>query len=571
MKYFNNNTRLYLFIFLIILILFKNIATLFGYFFYGTVVIIVVDIIYNFRQKLLSKLISFKLYIVLLAIFILSQFIQTELYNIKEAVAGLAILIIVIYLSLLKLDSKKIYKLFSIVSGVTFFIVIIGLVNYWFFIQGIVFVPFKEGNVNNTLNSDANMFSLSVLIAFILVMFILINEKKNKYLMQFFLLVYEFSILLSGSRRGIIAIILLIVFSFLLYRKYVSLFMYTNVIGILFIIAFFLITPAQRNSLIGGSPVLKKKITNSVYRYGTILNIKSTYLSIQKDLWFDSNVPGNGWGVGGNEFGNIPDTLKKDGHSVGLILDNDIPFTHSPWTSFYRTRLFDDKVLKDDSVIVSLYCLVTKDFSGDKAWLTLRGMKGDNIYYDMSRKNQWQMLLIKGVGANSIGECYFFISKKGVEGFKDMKGSVILYYPEIRHVYSDAEITRSYSAFRTRKGRWKLAFHIFRNEYNLRKMLLGDGFSYQKIFEEKNDLIMDYPHNPILSAFLYSGILGGLLYMYFLGLSFYKYWILRKKFILFAILYVLAFIFVLFSGNSHFSIPVFAFLSLLPFALYERR
>jgi len=134
MKYFNNNTRLYLFIFLIILILFKNIATLFGYFFYGTVVIIVVDIIYNFRQKLLSKLISFKLYIVLLAIFILSQFIQTELYNIKEAVAGLAILIIVIYLSLLKLYSKKIYKLFSIVSGVTFFIVIIGLVNYWFFI-----------------------------------------------------------------------------------------------------------------------------------------------------------------------------------------------------------------------------------------------------------------------------------------------------------------------------------------------------------------------------------------------------------------------------------------------------
>jgi hypothetical protein len=122
----------------------------------------------------------------------------------------------------------------------------------------------------------------------------------------------------------------------------------------------------------------------------------------------------------------------------------------------------------------------------------------------------------------------------------------------------------------SRLQRWKFASFYY-DHFNWTKKIFGDGFNYLKLYplvfpENGTNKGPDYPHNPIISSFLYSGLFGGLFYIYFLGLSFYRFWKLRKELALFGLLYLLTFAFTFFSGNSHFSVPSFTLLSLLPFA-----
>lgn len=127
--------------------------------------------------------------------------------------------------------------------------------------------------------------------------------------------------------------------------------------------------------------------------------------------------------------------------------------------------------------------------------------------------------------------------------------------------------------FKSRLERWKFAWFYFKQQ-PLNKKIFGSGFKYLKIYPlvfELPDVKIkyDYPHNPIISAFLYSGIVGGLIYIFFLVLTFYKYWIIRRRMALLGLLYLVTFSYVFFSGNSHFSVPAFIILSLMPFVFDE--
>ncbi len=129
--------------------------------------------------------------------------------------------------------------------------------------------------------------------------------------------------------------------------------------------------------------------------------------------------------------------------------------------------------------------------------------------------------------------------------------------------------------FKTRKERWLFSYKYF-NKLPIKQKLFGDRLRYLLVFSDimyinnKEKLEYDYPHNPIISAFLYSGIIGGILYLCFLMTIIYKFVIKREKLRLISVLFVISFIFAFFSGNSHFSIPVFAILSLFPF-VYDKR
>ncbi len=120
----------------------------------------------------------------------------------------------------------------------------------------------------------------------------------------------------------------------------------------------------------------------------------------------------------------------------------------------------------------------------------------------------------------------------------------------------------------TRISRWKYSFEIWMNEYKWKDRLIGGGFDYLKKFGEKfypDEERIDYPHNTIISSFLFSGIIGGAFYIYFLILSFVYYWKQREKLSLLFILYTITFIFIFISSDSHFNVPIFALLSLTPF------
>lgn len=118
-----------------------------------------------------------------------------------------------------------------------------------------------------------------------------------------------------------------------------------------------------------------------------------------------------------------------------------------------------------------------------------------------------------------------------------------------------------------RTVRWHFSFELF-EKYTLINKIFGKGTDYGNKFAQKffkNEMDFEYPHNPILSAFLYSGIVGGIFYIYFLSLSLFYYWKHRRQAKLLFILYLTGSFFVFFSGNSHFSVPIYALLSIVPF------
>jgi len=119
-----------------------------------------------------------------------------------------------------------------------------------------------------------------------------------------------------------------------------------------------------------------------------------------------------------------------------------------------------------------------------------------------------------------------------------------------------------------RTNRWKYTLELWQTEYQWHNKLFGQGFDYLEKFGQKffpDEKRLDYPHNPIISSFLYSGIIGGLFYIYFLFLTFWYYWKYRKHHMVFFIMYLVTFFFVFVSSDNHFDTPIFAFLSLIPF------
>ncbi len=127
---------------------------------------------------------------------------------------------------------------------------------------------------------------------------------------------------------------------------------------------------------------------------------------------------------------------------------------------------------------------------------------------------------------------------------------------------------------RTRTDRWRYARELWQTRYNTKQKIFGQGFKYLEWYGEKfwnNPKRYDFPHNPIISSFLYSGIIGGVVYIIFLIMSLWLYWKKRQQLGIFFIMYLCCMFFCMFSGSSHFSFPLFAFLSFLPFVEAGRK
>ncbi len=123
-----------------------------------------------------------------------------------------------------------------------------------------------------------------------------------------------------------------------------------------------------------------------------------------------------------------------------------------------------------------------------------------------------------------------------------------------------------------RTDRWRYALELWQTRYTTQQKIFGQGFKYLEWYGEKfygNPKRYDFPHNPIISSFLYSGIIGGIVYIIFLIMSLWLYWKKRQQLGIFFIMYLCCMFFSMFSGSSHFSFPLFAFLSFLPFVEYK--
>jgi len=134
------------------------------------------------------------------------------------------------------------------------------------------------------------------------------------------------------------------------------------------------------------------------------------------------------------------------------------------------------------------------------------------------------------------------------------------------------------STFSSRSDRWTYALQMLHQDTPLLKFLFGSGFDYVGIYRDvfTTTYIEDYPHNPILSALLYSGVAGGLMLSLMLVYTFYNLFKYRKHTGLhFVLIYCIAFFYIMISGNSIFSYLIFVFLMILvnevPYIVGEKK
>lgn len=144
----------------------------------------------------------------------------------------------------------------------------------------------------------------------------------------------------------------------------------------------------------------------------------------------------------------------------------------------------------------------------------------------------------------------------------------------LKHRLETLRVDQASESFSPRTDRWAYATELY-EESNLLQFALGQGFDYlpQYAYKYSPHLQEDYPHNPFLSALLYSGLLGVIFLIAFLLHSIIRA-IKNVKLtgIYFVFLYFVSYLFVLVSSNSIFSINIFIPLLLLITSIpYENR
>ena len=286
--------------------------------------------------------------------------------------------------------------------------------------------------------------------------------------------------------------------------------------------------------------------------------------------------------------------------SIGYKLDSSSNFNFWNGDAYSFTKIFSKKVRSRDTCYSSVYCYVSKDFDGECIKIAGRGTFPTipSDHYNMENKGKWQKLSFKSVckkGKISAYMRFKYPNASNKTEVKKMNGFVVFAHPEYEIIRNSenkggdkqgikADI-RQNSIFMPvlnipffdnesrlaspRIKRWLFAWEIFK-DYSFTQKLLGNGFEYLDLYNEKfypNKDKIDYPHNPIISSFLYSGIIGGLVYVWFLLTSLYYYYKYRKEFGLLFLLYLVTGFFIFFSFNSHFSIPAFSMLSVVPFVI----
>lgn len=130
----------------------------------------------------------------------------------------------------------------------------------------------------------------------------------------------------------------------------------------------------------------------------------------------------------------------------------------------------------------------------------------------------------------------------------------------INQIYKYFENDFSVLAFDFYK--WQLAIEIYSNSTFLEK-IFGSGFNYLSFYGTQ----YSYPHNPILSALLYSGIIGAFFTFIFMFISLFNAFKHIAKYPGFGIMIFSSAFFILFSGNSFFSISAFLFFFSLSFLI----
>jgi len=510
-------------------------------------------------------------------------------------------------------------KVFIIIPSIFAFIGLLSFLINFLSLEGSTFDLILGNYSSTTLVSDYNFYTLTLVYGLILILYSFSrNLIRHKQLYGSLFVILSFAIFFSGSRRGILflTIFLLIwIFHFLNkqtiidYRiKKTQLAIGISVFTFFTFFMFFYwgymnISGEKKFNLTQNNKIkyefLKEDLGNFFYSYRSIWKEedKSTFIKRSWQSKFNPKFP---YTYTWRTYKNVHPITGKgaemvpDG-SVGLRIDSSVNASTWDGNAYRYITYFSDTIKEGDIVKASVYCYVSENFDGSWAKISADGpISGkSSTEYNIDNKGEWQKLSIKIYSNGGKIRLHLYLKYANNTRFKDMNGYVIFAHPEYeliknsqqkgdikkkietinRHNFMFApSLNKSNFNLKKRFGssrikRWLFAWQIFKG-YSIPQKLFGNGFKYLRLYNEEfspNKDKVDYPHNPVISAFLYSGIIGGLVYIWFLILTLVYYYKYREKLGILFILFLVTSFFVFFSGNSHFSVPAYSMLSVVPF------
>jgi len=569
------------------------------------------------KYRIKSFINTFYLPLFLFLIFIIASFVGTGSNVVFNEILNGVVLTILFFFIFNNVNTVKrfvagINLFIKWFINIVFFVGVIALIKWVMTLKG-VSLPFDKlmfaaPEYSFSLVGDVNFYSLYFLLSIVILLYLSIKQELSRRLFVLYSVVFLLNVILSFSRRGYIALSVIILFSFtigvfrikrkdykdLMFRVLISLFI-TVALGVvsIYILRFQLYSYDQQ----------RFAISFYLDRINKLINPDESLVNMHNRIW--SGVESELWNR----------VEVKEGDSINLLYNGSFNQGLKYWTANQSNgKYLTQEIIRDTCCN---YVRLTRTGGRGNYQLLYNGRE---LYYHKGAKytivfeyrvNQGKGIPFRvGWWYKNREEMYInnlpitldtledswvkcsasYIFDKNIYGLpmflNSMQSGTIIDVRNIR-LYCNKNYGRKFfskqifdkttnidkdiiidSLSVSRLIRWKYAGDIWFNDYNVFHKIFGNGFSYKQSYGEKflgDKSKLDYPHNPIISSFLYSGIIGGLFYIYFLIMVFYYYWKYRKYHMVFFFMYLITFFFMMFSGNSHFSVPVFTFLSLIPF------
>jgi hypothetical protein len=319
---------------------------------------------------------------------------------------------------------------------------------------------------------DYNFAIVPVFFGFIAIL-VLMSKTKVKIYKVFYVLslvLFSLQIFFSGSRRGMIVLILSLILLalsqiFIKNSRWDSLKKVTKE-SLLFLVLFFSMTVLTyffvtktsyyyKNrflEIIGSKNILitKDKVTKHILKYSSFIDKSTNYLKLYNTLWtpaFNPNDPDSGWGdrihktvfpLEGKNVEMIPAGAK------GYLMDSTCNASYYPKIDLSESYslLTNLKVNKGDRYRASVFCFVSEKYNGSTVSLGVGsssvnvGVVSGNVVsnYNLNERGTWQKLEIQfDCNDGDIAILADFL-QKGVKNFSNLKGYVIFAYPQYEKI-----------------------------------------------------------------------------------------------------------------------------------------
>jgi hypothetical protein len=425
---------------------------------------------------------DYLLAVILLLIIVLSWIFSSKIYLLifKDTASSLIVLSFFFILTLIIPSVKELTLFFKIF--IKLLILFALLISFLGFLDLFGILPYEsyfliEKTTDSPFPYDNNFGLLPVLLGISgLIFYIFFRNPKVLATTMNGLLASIFSlfVLLSGSKRGVVIIFLIILSVLLalivsLFRKnLISNRMRLGLGTFIFTIAVFSsgfymfftqASFASKNDFlkkVGTKDLVntKEKLSNNIYKFYSLFEYDRSLKGFHEKLWsikFDSKDPDAGWG--GTETHKTVFPLSGEnviivpGDAKGILIDASSRCDTWDGDAYSITQLGRIDVKDTQKVVTSVYCYVSDDFNGNWAELILLYTKSGEIHgtYDLQRKGNWQKLSISDECLNATAESRFCFSKQGVTNFSSLHGYLIIASPQFSIIDPDGTNRSLYS------------------------------------------------------------------------------------------------------------------------------